>query len=137
MGVTMSIKQRLIAIANEFEEELSVKDSFYYEVPESIMLALEKSLKRKYKDYKVDNDLYKTEIFDSESLELIEQDIAKFHKLFDYEISKKYLIDKYVTVYNDEGRIRVQLTKNVKRMYDIFKGKEEYFEEIFKEDIEE
>ena len=57
--------------------------------------------------------------------------------MFDYEISKKRLIDKYVAVYDDDGKIKVQLTKNVKRIYDIFKGKEKYFEEIFQREIEE
>lgn len=137
MGVTMTLKKRLEVIATEFEEEINVSDSFYYEIAESSAFALEKSLKRKYEDYRVENDLYKTEVFDIEALSFIEQDIKEFHHLFDYEISKKRLIDKYVAVYDDDGKIKVQLTKNVKRIYDIFKGKEKYFEEIFQREIEE
>src|SRR5699024_3436041 len=137
LGVTKTIKNRLEVIGDEIDEVVDFKKSFYFELTESIAKNLESMLKRKYKDYTVDGDQYKTEMFYLDCIDLMIDDITEYHNLFDIKLSKKILVDKYVAIYDDNGRVKVQLTKNVKRLYDIFKGKEEYFEEIFKKEAEE
>jgi hypothetical protein len=137
MGVTYSLKSRLEALGNQFEEEINFFESFYYEVPEKIAHSLETSLKNKHKEHCVKSDIYKTEVFQIEAIDAIEEDIESYHELFDYEISKKRFIDKYAMIYDDKGKIRIQYTKRLKQIYDIFKGKEEYFEHIFAEQEKE
>lgn len=137
MGVTNTLKTRLEALGNQFKEEINFFESFYYEIPGRVAHSLETSLKNKHKEHAVKNDLYKTEVFQIEALEAIEEDIESYHELFELELSKKNLIDKYAMVYDEKGKLRVQQTKRLKQIYDIFKGKEEYFEHIFADDEKE
>lgn len=132
LGVTNQMRTRLINLLNEFPAEFYIEESFYFELTDGVARTVEALLKNKYRSHKVDNDLYPTEVFSSECIPQMLSDIEEFHYLFNLEQSRKELIDRYIIMYNDEEKPVIQQTKNVKRMYDAFRGKEEYFDELFR-----
>ena len=134
LGVTKNLKQRLENVGSEIDKVIDFKESFYFESTQSAANALETLLKNKYTSCLSESDVYKTEIFSIDCLDTMVSDIYKFHELFNLEPSKRMLLEKYIAIYDDNEKIKIQLTKNVKRMYDTFKGKEEYFEKLFKEE---